>query len=139
VVNGSSADRITVLHYGEILADGRRAEIQQNPRVLEVLSQDMERRAAPDDPLINGRDLHILRQDHILHGVSLRSATARWVGLLGRNGVAQEHHAQDHHGPGTPRQGKVMLGKGADHQPAGAQARQRWGSLRPEDRRIFGC
>jgi len=30
------ANRITVLHYGEILAEGPPAEIQQNPRVQEV-------------------------------------------------------------------------------------------------------
>jgi branched-chain amino acid transport system ATP-binding protein len=30
------ADRITVLHYGEILAEGAPADIQRNPRVLEV-------------------------------------------------------------------------------------------------------
>lgn len=30
------AQRITVLHYGEILAEGSPEEIQQNPRVLEV-------------------------------------------------------------------------------------------------------
>src|SRR5262249_32348942 len=30
------ARRITVLHYGEILAEGTPAEIQQNPRVLDV-------------------------------------------------------------------------------------------------------
>jgi branched-chain amino acid transport system ATP-binding protein len=30
------AHRITVLHYGRILAEGTRAEIQQDPRVLEV-------------------------------------------------------------------------------------------------------
>ena len=30
------AQRITVLHYGEILAEGTPAEVQQNPRVLEV-------------------------------------------------------------------------------------------------------
>ena len=30
------ADRITVLHYGEILAEGTPDEIQQNPKVLEV-------------------------------------------------------------------------------------------------------
>jgi branched-chain amino acid transport system ATP-binding protein len=30
------ADRITVLHYGTILAEGTPVEIQQNPRVLEV-------------------------------------------------------------------------------------------------------
>jgi branched-chain amino acid transport system ATP-binding protein len=30
------ADRITVFHYGEVLADGRPAEIQSNPRVQEV-------------------------------------------------------------------------------------------------------
>ena len=30
------ADRITVLHYGEVLAEGPPAEIQDNPRVMEV-------------------------------------------------------------------------------------------------------
>jgi branched-chain amino acid transport system ATP-binding protein len=30
------ADRITVLHYGRVLAEGTPAEIQQNPKVLEV-------------------------------------------------------------------------------------------------------
>src|SRR5437588_183934 len=30
------ANRITVLHYGRVLAEGTPAEIQQNPRVLEV-------------------------------------------------------------------------------------------------------
>jgi ABC-type branched-subunit amino acid transport system ATPase component len=30
------AHRITVLHYGEVLAEGTPAEIQSNPRVLEV-------------------------------------------------------------------------------------------------------
>jgi ABC-type branched-subunit amino acid transport system ATPase component len=30
------AQRITVLHYGQILVEGTPAEIQANPRVLEV-------------------------------------------------------------------------------------------------------
>jgi ABC-type branched-subunit amino acid transport system ATPase component len=30
------AQRITVLHYGDVLAEGTPAEIQRNPRVLEV-------------------------------------------------------------------------------------------------------
>jgi ABC-type branched-subunit amino acid transport system ATPase component len=30
------ADRITVLHYGAIIAEGTPREIQENPKVLEV-------------------------------------------------------------------------------------------------------
>jgi len=30
------AQRITVLHYGRVLADGAPAEIRENPRVQEV-------------------------------------------------------------------------------------------------------
>jgi ABC-type branched-subunit amino acid transport system ATPase component len=30
------ADRITVLNYGQVLAEGTPAEIQSNPKVLEV-------------------------------------------------------------------------------------------------------
>jgi branched-chain amino acid transport system ATP-binding protein len=30
------ADRITVLNYGQVLAEGTPAEIQNNPKVLEV-------------------------------------------------------------------------------------------------------
>jgi branched-chain amino acid transport system ATP-binding protein len=30
------ADRITVLHYGEVLAEGTAAEVRANPRVYEV-------------------------------------------------------------------------------------------------------
>ncbi len=30
------AQRITVLHYGDVLAEGTPADIQQNPRVQEV-------------------------------------------------------------------------------------------------------
>jgi ABC-type branched-subunit amino acid transport system ATPase component len=30
------ADRISVFHHGEVLAEGMPAEIQDNPRVLEV-------------------------------------------------------------------------------------------------------
>jgi len=30
------ADQVTVLHYGEVLAEGTPAEIQANPRVQEV-------------------------------------------------------------------------------------------------------
>jgi ABC-type branched-subunit amino acid transport system ATPase component len=30
------AQRISVFHYGDLLAEGTPAEIQQNPRVLEV-------------------------------------------------------------------------------------------------------
>jgi urea transport system ATP-binding protein len=35
-VVASLADRVTVLHYGEVLAEGSFAEVKADPRVYEV-------------------------------------------------------------------------------------------------------
>jgi len=35
-VVGSLADRVTVLHYGEVLTEGTFAEVKADPRVYEV-------------------------------------------------------------------------------------------------------
>ena len=42
-------------------------------------------------------------KSHVLHGVSLRVEPGEVVGLLGRNGVGQEHDAQGRDGPGAAR------------------------------------
>ena len=78
------ADRITVLHYGEVLAEGTADEVRADPRVYEVyLGAGVERDA-------RRRGIHTYYGDsHVLHGVSLRVAAGEAVALLGRNGAGK--------------------------------------------------
>ena len=130
------ANRITVLHYGEVLADGPPAEIQQNPACKRSIS-----RRAPDpamQPLVAVEDIHTYYgKSHILHGVSLQVGPGEGVGLLGRNGVGKSTTLKTIMGLVTPSQGRIMFeGKPIAGMPSHKLARLGIGYV-PEDRRIF--
>ena len=76
-------------------------------------------------------------KSHVLHGVSLRVERGEVVGLLGRNGVGQEHDAQGRDGPGAPvERAREPRGTGR-HGASAAPARPAGIAWVPEDRRIF--
>ena len=127
-----------MLHYGEVLADGPPAEIQQNPQGAGGLSQDMSPPDTATQPLVAVEDIHTFYgKSHILHGVSLQVGPGEVVGLLGRNGVGKSTTLKTIMGLVSPSQGRVLFeGKPITGMPSHKLARLGIGYV-PEDRRIF--
>ena len=134
------ADRITVLHYGEILAEGTPAEIQHNPARAGGLSQDMSaRRHQQPQPLVAVEDLHTYYgKSHILHGVSLHGrAAARWSACSAATASARARRSRPSWAWCSRSQGQMLLeGTPITGMPPHKLARLGIGYV-PEDRRIF--
>ena len=128
----SLADRITVLHYGEVLAEGTFAEVKADPRVHEVyLGQRVS--------MLDVEDIHTYYGDsHVLHGVSLRWRPGEAVALLGRNGAGKTTPIRSIVGFTPPRAGRVVL-RGTSRSSAGPPTASRGAgiALVPQGRRIF--
>ena len=96
-------DRITVLHYGKVVADGFSHEVKSNPLVQEIyLWRRSGRRVMHGethyDAMLEIRDIHTYYGDsHILQGISLSMERGQVVGILGRKRNGKNHVSSLYH------------------------------------------
>lgn len=137
------ADRVTVLHQGQVLREGVPEEVRWHPQVVEVY---MGGQTIPEGLTLRGPEgaRPVLRvrglragygQGEVLHGVDLEVGEGEVVALLGRNGMGKTTLFHAIMGL-LPAQGEVWLeGKPL---PAGALARAHAGlALVPQGRQVI--
>lgn len=161
------SDRITVLHQGQILAQGVPEEIQKNEAVQEaylggtqgrtgvtpVVQQKTETRKIEDSdkglagkkvareerrPLLSLNQINTYYgKSHILHDVTLEIREKEVVCLLGRNGAGKTTTLKSIMGTNPPRSGQ-MLFKSFEITRSSPEFIARLGiGIVPEGRRIF--
>ena len=136
VVMGIS-DRVTVLDYGEVIAEGRPDEVRANPRVIEAhFGHAAQQRS--DVVLLELNDVHTYYGAiHALRGVTLSIEEGEIVTLIGSNGAGKSTTLRTISGLLKPRQGQITLrgkqiGGMPPHEIVGLGICQS-----PEGRRVF--
>ena len=76
------ADRITLLHFGEVIVEGTRAAVVADPRTREVVPWRLRPSALRQVDAYYG-------DSHALQGVSFAAGAGRLLGLVGRNGAGK--------------------------------------------------
>ena len=127
------AQRIIVLHYGELIIDGACDMVRNHPKVKEIY---MGAEAGKD--MLELKDIHTYYGDsYILQGVSLKVNEGSVVALLGRNGMGKTTTIRSIIGIAPPRKGEVIFkGENVAGLPSYAIARKGIG-LVPQGREIF--
>lgn len=148
------SDSITVLHQGEVIAEGSPAEIQQNQKVQEAYLGGFRRgegfsvqegeAPAPvcerrtDEPLLLVEGINTFYgKSHILHDVCLQILEGEVVCLLGRNGAGKTTTLCSIMGMAPPRGGSIRY-RGQEIAGNAAEEIARLGiGWVPQGRRIF--
>ena len=144
------SDRITVLHQGQIIAEGKSQAVVNQPQVITaylgrreethpaVLAGVRAARQGAAEAILTLKDVTSgYGGSRVLHGVSLEVAKGEVVALLGRNGVGKTTTLRTIIGAVKPMAGAIMF----HGQPIGGRPPHRINhagvSIVPEGRRIF--
>ena len=144
------SDRITVLHQGRVIADGRPSEVASNPDVITAYlgAERIHTPPAPTDAEISahaaGKAVLVVEGlsagyagSIVLEGLGLTVHEGEAVALLGRNGVGKTTTLRAITGTVRSSAGTIRL-DGADITHAKTyEINQRGISLVPEGRRLF--
>ncbi|HXG42081.1 MAG TPA: ATP-binding cassette domain-containing protein [Dehalococcoidia bacterium] len=115
----SFADRMTVLHHGEVLLEGDPEQVRNDPRLLEVyagrvLEEEVEA-AAPSERESVPAALQIsglvsgYGDAQVLHGVDMEVCQGEVVAVLGRNGMGKTTLLHTIMGLVRPWSGRIAL------------------------------
>jgi ABC-type branched-subunit amino acid transport system ATPase component/ABC-type branched-subunit amino acid transport system permease subunit len=142
------SDRITVLHQGRVIADGRPAAVAHDPQVVaaylgasrETVAPRIDRSTVRTDakPLLRLQGVRAgYAGSTVLDGLDLHVNEGEAVALLGRNGVGKTTTLRAITGTIPKNSGKIAIG-GTDITNARTYEINRLGvSLVPEGRRLF--
>lgn len=140
------SDRISVLHQGRVIADGRPTEVAANPQVITAYLGTARETTRPAAPTGGASDKPLLRLEGVrggysgstvLDGIDLVVNEGEAVALLGRNGVGKTTTLRAISGTVAKSAGRISIG-GTDITAAKPYEINRTGiALVPEGRRLF--
>ena len=126
------ADRISVLHYGEILAEGSPEEIKNNEEVKKVYLGRFS------SYVISMKEVNCYYgKSHVLNDTTLEIREKELVGLAGRNGVGKTTTLKSIMGLVPPRSGEIRFDQDTLSRLPAYQIPRRGIAYVPQGRHLF--